>query len=188
MTREDRHASLLDAAAGLLIADRSPLTFEAIAERAGVSPTLPYKYFDSVDQVANDLYQRIVVAIDDETDDILADNERDFEDKVRASLHLWVDALRQDGLLLWRLSHDGAHPSLQQAIDTRRERAVEVWAQMLEQTFSVNAPDARLLAGSLTAGSTAILRRWLVDRLDHNEVIERFVVLARAQADAMRSP
>ncbi len=69
MSREARHASLLEAAAELLIADRTDseqatLTFEAIAEQAGVSPTLPYKYFHSVDEIANELYQRIVVAID----------------------------------------------------------------------------------------------------------------------------
>ena len=91
------------------------------------------------------------------------------------------------GLLLWRLSDDAAHPSLRQAIDARRERAVDVWAEMLERTVELNTGDARLLASSLTAGSTAALRRWIVDQLDPDDVFERFIILARAQVDALRS-
>lgn len=186
MSRQGRRASLLDAAADLLRAERTALTFEAVAERAGVSATLPYKYFDSVDEIANELYQRIVVAIDDETDRVLGDPERDFDDKVRAAMHLWCDVLRREGVLLWRLSDEAAHPSLRQAIEARRERAVDVWARAIEDDFAIAAGDARLLAGSLTAGSTALLRRWIVDRLDRDEVVERFVVMARAQLDAVR--
>ena len=187
MSRQDRRASLLDASADLLRAERSALTFEAIAERAGVSATLPYKYFDSVDEIASELYQRIVVAIDHQTDELLADPATSFDDKVRAGMHLWCDVLRDEGVLLWRLSDDAAHPSLRQAIETRRERAVEVWAQAIESEFELATSDARLLAGSLTAGSTALLRRWIVDRLDRAAVVERFVVMARAQIEAVRS-
>ena len=187
MSRQDRRASLLDAAADLLRTERAPLTFEAIAERASVSATLPYKYFASVDEVANELYQRIVVAVDDQTDLVLADATRSFDDKMRETLGLWCEVLRDEGGLLWRLSDDAAHPSLRHAIDARRERAVEVWATALESDFDLTTNDARLLAGSLTAGSTAALRRWIVDRLDRNVVIERFVIMARAQVEAVQA-
>ena len=187
MSREDRHAALLDAAADLLRSAREPLTFEAIADRAGVSATLPYKYFDSVDEVANELYQRIVVTVDDATDELLATTDRSFDDKVRGALELWCDVLRTEGVLLWRLSDDAAHPSLRHAIDTRRERAVVVWAEALQRELDLADDDARLLAASITAGSTAALRRWIVDRLDRHDMIERFVVLARAQIEAMLS-
>ena len=185
MSREDRRASLLDAAAELLRTGAGPLSFEAIAEQAGVSATLPYKYFESVDEIANELYRRIVQRVDDETDEILADDTIAFDDKVRASLHLWCDVLRDEGMLLLRLSDDVAHPSLRRSIDARRERSVDVWAAVIERSFGLEPVDARLLAGSLTAGSTAVLRRWIADRLDRVQVVERFVLMTRAQITAI---
>lgn len=185
MSREARRASLLDAAANLLRTGAAPLTFEAIAEEAAVSATLPYKYFESVDEVATELYQRIVGAVDDETDNIVADENLTLEDKLRATLHLWCDTLRDQGPLLLRLSDDVAHPSLSVAVDARRERAVDVWQAELESTLDIDPIDARLLAATMTAGSTAVLRRWIRDRLDRREVIERFVLMTRGQIDAV---
>ena len=185
MTREDRRASLLDAAADVLESRRGPLTFEALAEVAGVSATLPYKYFESVDEVALELYHRIVGAVDDAIDHLIADPDTDLDEKVRASLHLWCDVLREEGPLLLRLSDDVAHPGLGRAIEARRERAVDVWADAIEAHADVGPADARLLAASLTAGSTAILRRWIRDRLDRTATVERFVVMNRAQIDAI---
>ena len=185
MSREARRASLLDAATDLLRAGPATLSFEAIAEQAGVSPTLPYKYFESVDEIAGELYARIVGAVDDETDRILADADLGLDDKVRATLHLWCDTLRDEGPLLLRLTDDVAHPSLSSAVEARRERAVDVWQAELEASLGIDGADARLLAATLTAGSTAVLRRWIRDRLDRREVIERFVVMTRGQIDAV---
>ena len=106
-------------------------------------------------------------------------------DKVRATLHLWCDTLRDEGPLLLRLTDDVAHPSLSSAVEARRERAVDVWQAELEASLGIDGADARLLAATLTAGSTAVLRRWIRDRLDRREVIERFVVMTRGQIDAV---
>ena len=187
MTRESRRAALLDAATELLHLGEEPLSFEAIAARANVSATLPYKYFESVDELANELYRGISGPVDDETDQILADTALDLDDKVRATLHLWCDTLRDQGMVLLRLSDDVAHPSLRRAIDARRERAVDVWTEALEREVDLSTVDARLLASTLTAGSIAVLRRWVRDGLDRNEVIDRFVVMSRAQIDAISS-
>ena len=186
MSREARRAALLDAAADLLRApDSTPLSFESIAAAANVSPTLPYKYFDSVDQIAAELHRHLVGPIDEQTEAIVADPDRTLDDKVRATLHLWCDTLRRDGMLLLRLSDDVAHPSLRRAIDARRERSVHVWAEAIERDGGLDAPTARLVAGSITGGSIAALRRWIVDRLDREQMVETFVTLARAQLDAV---
>lgn len=185
MSREARRAALLDAAADLLRAtDPSPLSFESIAAAASVSPTLPYKYFESVDQIATELHTHVVGPIDEQTDTIVADPERTLDDKVRATLHLWCDTLRRDGILLLRLSDDVAHPSLRRAIDARRERSVHLWADEIARECQLDEPTARLVAGSITGGSIAALRRWIVDRLDREQMVETFVNLARAQLDA----
>lgn len=186
MSRADRRLALLDAAAELLRGkDPVPLSFEAIAAGAGVSATLPYKYFDSIDEVANELYRRLVGEIDDETDRILADRSRSLDDKLRDSILLWCDMLRRDGLLLLRLADDAAHPSLRKVIERRRDRAIEVWAAELSTQFPLDTATARLLAASITAGSTAVLRRWIRDRLDRDDMVETFVRMARGQIEAV---
>ena len=185
MDREARRAALLDAAARILRRRvPTPLTFEAIAAEAGVSPTLPYKYFDSVDDVAEALYRSTVGAVDDETDRLLADPERSFDDTVRDSLGLWTDTMRRDGRVLMRLADGRAHPSLARVIDQRRERAIAAWASRIEAEFGVDPVSARIVAASLTAGSSAALQRVTRDRVDRDLVIELFVAMARAQGEA----
>ena len=185
MSREARRTALLDAAARVLLSsDRAPLTFESIADHAGVSPTLPYKYFDSVDDVAGELYDRVVGAVDSATDRLLADPTQGFDDKVRGSLMMWCDAIRRDGPLLLRLTEGGADASLARRIDRRRERAVTVWAEVVRSEFDLDGDAARIVAASTTAGSSAVLQRWTRDRIDLDRVVELFVVLTRAQAMA----
>ena len=54
MSREAGRAALLDAAADVVRAPEGDgLSFEAVAAAAGVSATLPYKYFESVDEIAD---------------------------------------------------------------------------------------------------------------------------------------
>ncbi|MEM9201788.1 MAG: TetR/AcrR family transcriptional regulator [Actinomycetota bacterium] len=186
MSRADRRASLLDAAADLLRApEPTPLSFDAIAAAANVSPTLPYKYFDSVDEVAAELHAHVTAPLDREVEAVLADPSGTFEDKVRITLRLWCDMLRRDGTLLLRLSDDVAHPSLRHAIEARRERSVFLWADEIARTTGLDSETARLVAGSITGGSIGALRRWIVDRLERDHMIETFVVLARAQLDAV---
>ncbi|MFK8025240.1 MAG: TetR/AcrR family transcriptional regulator [Ilumatobacter sp.] len=185
MTRDARRLALLDAATAVLLADDRPaFTFETIAAQAGVSATLPYKYFESVDDVADQLYHRVVDEVDEATDRLLADPSRSFDDKVRSTLESWCDTIRQDGPLLLRLNEGVAHASLARAIDRRRERAIGVWATVLAAEFELDADDARVVAASITAGSSATLQRWTRDGLDRGRAIELFVRLARAQAEA----
>ena len=112
MSRDDRRASLLDAAVTVLRSDRdTALTFEAIAAAADVSPTLPYKYFDSVDELAVALYQRVVRDVDDETDRIIADPGRTIDDKLVDTFVLWRETLRREGMVLLRLTEDATASS-----------------------------------------------------------------------------
>ena len=120
MSRSDRRAALLDAAAESLRTADGSLTFDGVADLAGVSPTLPYKYFGSVDELATELYHQIVDPIDAATDALLADPGLGLDDTVRATMHLWCDVLRDHGILLLRLSDDVAHPSLRHATERRR--------------------------------------------------------------------
>lgn len=184
MRREDRRAALLDAAASV-VGDRSQrLTFEAIAAQAGVSPTLPYKYFESVDDVALELYNRTVQDVDDAIDQLLADADLGFDDKVRKAFLLWCDMVRRDDFLFVRLAEGADAPGLSRAVHRRRERAAEVWAAEIGREFALTEPVARVVAAVVNAGASAAVQRLFADRLERDVVADLVVRLVRGQCEA----
>ena len=187
MARDERRTSLL-AAAARVVAARSGdrLSFEAIAAEAGVSPTLPYKYFDSPEDVALELYTQTVADVDARTDEVLADSDRAFDDKVRETFLLWCSLVERDDFLFVRLAEGANAAALDRAVRARRERTVQVWAEQLRDEFALDEPTARVVSASVTAGAGAVVQRVFTDRLDRNEVAELLVRMVRAQGDAAR--
>jgi AcrR family transcriptional regulator len=188
MSRDDRRASLV-AAAGRLVAGApgERLTFEAIAAEAGVSATLPYKYFDAVDDVALELYTSLVDDVDAATDEILA-GDRPFDDKVRAAVLLWCALVERDDFLFVRLAEGANAAGLARAVHRRRERTVAVWAPPIAREFGLSEAHARLAAASMVASAGAAIQRIFADRLDRDEVADLVVRMARAQCAAMVLP
>lgn len=187
MDRDARRADLLAAAARSVAArpgDR--LTFEAIAAEAQVSPTLPYKYFGSPEDVALELYTSAVADVDARTDEILADTRRTFDEKVRSTIELWCTLVERDDFLFVRLAEGANAASLERAVRRRRERAVEVWADQIRTEFGVDDTTARLLAASVTGGASAVVQRIFADDLDRADTADLFVRVTRAQCDAAR--
>ncbi len=185
LSRDERRSGLL-AAAARVVSTRSGerLSFEAIAAEAGVSPTLPYKYFDSPEDVALELYTSAVEDVDARTDEVLDDGDRVFDDKVRETFLLWCSLVERDGFLVVRLAEGANAAALYRAVRIRRERAVDVWAQQIRGEFGLDAAAARLVAASITAGAGAAVQRVFTDRLDRGEVAELVVRLVRAQCEA----
>lgn len=190
MGRDERRASLL-AAAARLVASRSGerLSFEAIAAEAGVSPTLPYKYFTAVEDVALELYTAAVADIDARTDMLLAASDRTFDTKVQESFLLWCALVERDDFLFVRLARGANATSLHRAVQRRRARAIEVWAAQVRDEFGADERTARLVAASVTAGASAVVQQVFNDRLDRIEAARLFARLVRAQcAGATTAP
>lgn len=185
MARDERRSSLL-AAAARVVAGRSSerLSFEAIAAEAGVSPTLPYKYFDSPEDVALELYTLAVADVDARTDEVLADPGRAFDDKVREAFLLWCSLVERDDFLFVRLAEGANAAALDRAVRARRERTVRVWAEQLRAEFALDESTARIVAASVTSGAGAVVQRVFTDRLDRDAVAELLLRLVRAQCEA----
>lgn len=185
MARDQRRASLLGAASRVIAARPGErLTFESIAAEAGVSPTLPYKYFDAVEDVALELYTSSVDEIDARTDELLAERDRTFDDKVRATFLLWCELVERDDFLFVRLAEGANASGLAKAVQRRRERIVDVWAAQLAAEFALDATTARLVAASVTNGASALVQRVFTDRLERDDVADLLVRLTRGQCDA----
>jgi AcrR family transcriptional regulator len=187
MGRDERRADLLAAAARAVAARPGErLTFEAIAAEARVSATLPYKYFDSPEDVALELYSTAVADVDARTDELLADTDRAFDDKVRDTIWLWCILVERDEFLFVRLAEGANAASLDRAVRRRRERAVVVWADQIRAEFGIDDATARVLAASVTAGASAVVQRIFADGLDRNDTADLFVRVVRAQCEAAR--
>jgi AcrR family transcriptional regulator len=185
MTRDGRRANLVAAAARAVIAQPGErLTFDAVAAEAGVSATLPYKYFDSIEDVTLELYTATVADVDATTDELLADPDRSFDDKVRGAFLLWCDQVERDDFLFVRLAEGANATGLARAVHRRRERIVQVWAEQIGAEFELDTSTARLVSASVTAGASALVQRVFTDRLDREMVADRLVELARAQGEA----
>ncbi len=190
MSRTDRRASLLAAAAQVISeAPGERLSFEAVAAAAGVSPTLPYKYFDSIEDVTLELYSATVADVDARIDQLLADPDVSFDDTLRSAFVMWCEQVERDNFLFVRLAEGANAAALARSVRRRRERAVGIWAQVLTTEFGLHDVTARLLAASITAAASAMVQRVFADRLDRAAVAELLVVVARGQcAAAAASP
>lgn len=185
MAPAERRAALLAAAADVLRHHPlAELTYERMAEYADVSKTLPYRYFDSIDEVAIELLDATVGAIDRATPAAIAD-AGSFSGKVAAALSLWCDAIEADGALIGSLLDGRPFPALRARIDERDEAAVALWSETIADEFDVDRADAQLLATQMVAGATAVLMRWVVERLDRDVVIDRFARSVEGAASAL---
>lgn len=182
MARDDRREALLDAAVRVLqhqvLAD---LSFESVAEEAGVSKTLPYSYFESPAEIAIALFERVVGTIDRTTDHLVG-SSLSFDDKVRATLHLWSDAIESGGQLVHRVLDGKAVAALQYLIKERDRHSVEIWSDAIAEEFCLTGSDAEFVAVIITSAATATLRYWADNGLDRDEVIEQFLRAIRATA------
>lgn len=180
MSPTARRDALLDAAEQVLrehvLAD---LSFELVAEQAGVSKSLPYRYFESPAEIASALYTRLVGTIDATIDGIVATSVG-FDDKLSATLDLWCDAIATDGQLVATLLDGKAVAAVQPLIAARDAHARRVWRSAIVDEFGVSPADAALLATMITAAATEALRHWSARDLDRKQFIDDFVRAVRA--------
>lgn len=185
MSRERRRASLLDVAAGLV--DRegaSALSFETLADAAGVAKTLPYAYFDSRDEVLLTLFDRVIGDLDAQVEAVLR-SDAPFEEIVRRGLSVWFDAARDHGRLVGALLDARSVPGLTSAIRRRDRASHKLWHDLVAERFELVDRDAHVLAAMLNTTATATVRLWINRRGTREGLLDSFVVMANGAAAAL---
>lgn len=183
MTREGRREALLAAAARVLHRHSlAELSFELVADEAGVSKTLPYTYFASPAEIAVSLFESVIGRIDRETDEVVA-SVPGFEARLRATLELWCDAIEADGRVVHALLDGRSVPAVRPLIDERDRAAVALWREQVVDELGLSAEDATFVATMVTAGATAILQLWVREGRARQEYVDRFVVAVRSLAE-----
>lgn len=187
MRRDDRRASFLDVAADLVDAGGvGALSFESLADAAGVAKTLPYAYFGSKEEILLTLFDRVVGGIDAQVDSVLSGDET-FEVLVRRSLEVWFDAARDHGRLVGALLDARSVPGLADAVERRDRASHEQWHDVVVDRVGLVGSDAHLLAAMLNASATATITLWTSRRGSRAALLASFVAMATGAADALRS-
>ena len=186
MSRERRREFLVDTAAALVDRDGAgALSFEALADAAGVAKTLPYAYFDSRDEVLLTLFDRVIGELDAQVEGRLR-SDAPFEDIVRASLGVWFDAARDHGRLVGALLDARSVPGLAAAIRRRDRASHKLWHDVVAERFGLDDRAAHVLAAMLNSTATATVGLWIARRGTREGLIDSFVVMANGAADALR--
>lgn len=186
MSRDRRHAFLLDTAARLV--DREGvegLTFERLAEAAGVTKTLPYAYFESRGEILVTLFDRVIGGIDGRIESLLQ-GDGSFDEIVRASLEVWFAAVRDHGRLVSALLDGASVPGLAEAVRRRDRASHKQWHDLVAERFDLGDRDAHVVAAMLNSSATATVRLWTSRRGTQQGLIDSFVVMAHGAATALQ--
>ena len=135
MTRTDRRDAFLDVAAALIDdGGLAALSFDSLAEAAGVAKSLPYAYFSSTDEILLTLFDRIIGGIDERVEAVLSSGA-DFETLLRQSLAVWFDAARDHRRLVGALLDGRAFPGLARAVEQRDRTSHQRWHTIVGHEF-----------------------------------------------------
>ena len=185
MSREDRRSFLLETAVGLVEEGGvGAVTFEAMADAAGVTKTLPYAYFDSKEEVLLTLFDRVIGSLDQEVERVLA-GDGDFDDIVRRSLDVWFDAVRDHGRVVGALLDGRSVAGLDAAIRRRDRQSHKLWHDLVASRFRLADRDAHVLAAMLTTTATAVVELWVRRKGSRADLVDTFVVMAAGAAEAL---
>ena len=187
MSREQRHANLLETAAAIVAQEGAgSLSFESLASAAGVAKSLPYAYFASPEEVLLALFDDVIGAVDAEIAGVVRAGGA-FDAVLRSALDVWLDAARDHGRLLGALLDGRGVPGLQAAIARRDRASLQLWRGVVVDRFEVDDVDALVLAAMLTSTATAVVELWVRKKAPRPALADSFVAAARAAAEA-RTP
>lgn len=184
MTRAARRDALLDAAAGL-VADGgvASLRFDALAHAAGVAPSLPYAYFEDVDEILLTLFDRVIGELDDRVAELAAGDD-DLPTLLADALAVWFDAVRDHGRLVGALLDGAATPALAAAVRRRDLASHKRWREVLLANTDADGADVEVLAAMVNVTATATVQLWVGRRGSRAALTEAFVRAVVAAAGA----
>lgn len=118
------------AAAHEVFQDRDPndVTFEEIADAAGVSRALVYNYFGDRGGLMAAVYLRSFERLDEELNDAV-DPDLEPEERIRKTVHAYLSFARKNSSAWHLIASAGTaqHPAVQSARRKRMERMGDAW-------------------------------------------------------------
>jgi AcrR family transcriptional regulator len=189
LPREERRAHFLDIAAEIIVEQGvDALTMEGLAQRAGVSKALGYRYFDNRDDVLIALLHRENARYDERVAEALLE-ARTFDTRIRAMIDVFLDTVAERAALFAALMQarlgDGSPFE-----EERRRRSLEVeafLAGMVAAETGVDEPTARIAASIFLTGTLGLIIAWVERGFPRETVVDTYVALAVGAVEQLRT-
>ncbi|MEM8633642.1 MAG: helix-turn-helix domain-containing protein [Pseudomonadota bacterium] len=140
---EVRRSMILDSAAQLIATDgMSTLSMEAIGQKADVSKSLMYKYFDSLQELLKELLER-ELTIRWKRQVAAAEEATTFEELVRGTTHVYLSFIAERGLFVEPLLADPSIAKLYHPARYNRKVAVKYFSDLVIKNFDMPPEIAR---------------------------------------------
>jgi AcrR family transcriptional regulator len=178
---EQRRGQLLDAAAAAILEDGfDGLSMETVTDRAGVSKALGYAYFNRLDDLLHELFDREFSAIYDRLRPRLTTDEA-IEDRIRGKVESYFQIIEERHDLYLSLNTNLRGPTYRKE---RRERHA-AWegfvAEIVQAEFVVDDEASRVVARLLMMIDDRCVQMWTRDgrpRQEMEELCSRFQIAA----------
>jgi AcrR family transcriptional regulator len=174
---EERRQHFLQVAAELVVEKGiDAVTMESVASAAGVSKGLGYAYFTNRDDLLLAVLERELDAFNASVASAVGAAGDGFEDKARAAVHGWFDALVERGALLGvLLQASQARQPLKDRRNATYRRVEEYWGGLAATEFGVPEDKAVAAAAVLVAGMQGLLDRWVLAKDDRAMLEDTYV-------------
>jgi AcrR family transcriptional regulator len=174
----DRREALLDATAAIVAADGiSAVSMDTVAEAAGVSRPLLYRYFRTSNDVLGALYAREIASHDERMRDALA-TASSLESAVEAQFRVWLRTMNERGDVVGPLFRAEMLAARVRRETTEREReAVTHFARLARRELDVSRRAAVAGAWMQIAGLQTMLDVWALGSYGDDEATAMYVAM-----------
>lgn len=133
---------ILDSAADLIAKDGvANLSLELIGEKAGVSKTLMYRYFDGLVEFLRELLDREYNSLRQSQNEAAA-NAETYGELVRSLTRAYLQYIEKRGLIIESLQAYPDVSTLHDPTDFRRTEAVQFLAELVSGSFNISMETA----------------------------------------------
>jgi AcrR family transcriptional regulator len=157
LSRTQRRDHLLDVTATLLLAGETPISMESLARAAGVSKTLPYKHFDNIAAVLDELFHRETVRLATMVWEALQ-NAGPGDDLALVWINAYFDAVASHSAVIRKLHTPGSDLT---GLTDPASRAVDAVALVLRDVLGVEAGRAgrmsRTVHGAIVGAALSLV-------------------------------
>lgn len=165
MTPHDRRTALLDAAAAIVATEGvAAVSMDAVAEAAGVSRPLVYRYFPASGDILAELYARELTDHDVKMQSELA-QATTFEDAVRALIRVWLETFGERGAVVGPLFRaEAIGHRVRQETRKRDHATVDHFAPLAMTEFGISRRIAVAGVWMQLGTLSAMLHVWATER------------------------
>jgi AcrR family transcriptional regulator len=176
LSRTQRRDHLLDVAAALLLAGETPISMESLARAAGVSKTLPYKHFDNIGALLDELFRRETVRLATMVWEALqhADPGADL---ARVWINAYFDAVASHSAVIRKLHTPGSDVA---GLTDPASPAVDAVALVLREILAVEPDRARRMSRTVHGAIVGAALSLVNGEADRDDLQDLLVDLLRS--------